>query len=216
MDNLFNTFFETLATTSAVEATKITAKTNANVLADRLRNAKSSNLGTPVLDYVELTLYEDLSTTNNRDSVFASNRILSTVKNAVNEIKHQHGINVKTLHLNEVEVSVNQTFNIVRTAINGVNGTFKEFYNSGDFIITLNGSLTGLIAHQNDLQNLTNLSRLAFANKRFDIKSDFVNSTFGVNDVVMTDFSVTLNTDYSNVVDYTITLESDTDLEIIY
>jgi len=229
--DLITDFFNMIGSTSAYEAIRTANASNDAVLKDKFNNAKFSYLGTPVLDYVELTLYKDMlekpqsqKTTKpafgnptDIEKLKAKGTSLSNrFKMGIADQKFLHGINQKTVHLNEVEIAINQTANIVHTSINGKSGTFKEFYNNGDYLISLNGSLTGVVMFQNDLQNLNNFARIALSNQRFNIKSDFINNIFGLYDVVMTDWSFTLNRDYNNVVDYSISLESDTDIEIIY
>lgn len=207
IDSPISNFFNTIASTSAFETVRKVQKVDTARLETQLQFAKFSDLGTPVLDYVELTLYdkvlnfyEDSTLTNIKETALLPNKSVFGA----------------TLHLNNVEVSTTKQTNIVRTSINGVSGTFKEFYNDGDLIINLTGSLIGTIPFQNDIQNLNNFSKINLANERFHIHSDFINTTFGVYSVIMSDFSLTLNKDYSNVVDYTITLESDIEIEIIY
>ena len=216
MKQIYKSFFNTIGSTSAFEAIRKTSKVDINKLQNSFNNAKFSNLGTPVVDYVELALYEDLEGRVGIPLTPNSSIIGNSIKSGISNQIYQHGINENVLHLNEVNVTTNMTMNIIRTSVNGRNGTFKEFYNQGDLLITLSGSLTGPIAFQNDIQNLNNFSRLYLGNQRFNIKSNFINDTFNVFDVIMSDFTLTLNDEYNNVVDYTITLESDNDIEIIF
>ncbi len=210
IDNVYKNFFDTIATTSSFETVRKATKVNLPDLASTFKNARISDLGTPVIDYVELS--------------FEIANLLLTEKDGTRYIREgvpqeqvsQELIESYKVHLNNVELSVNSVNNITRTSINGMAGTFKEFYNKGDYLISLTGSLIGANMFQNDMKNLNNFAKLELRNSSIDIKSKFLNDTFNIFSVVMTDWTFTLSKEYNNVVDYTISLESDTDLEIIF
>ena len=58
-DSLFTEFFNTIGSTSAFEAIRKVQKVDGLALAKELKFDKFSDLGTPVIDYVELTLYDE-------------------------------------------------------------------------------------------------------------------------------------------------------------
>jgi len=221
--DIYNKFFSLIGISSDYEVFKEAQQTDFTELLYDVNNFKMSNLGTPVIDYVELIFESDMykKLNINRDSVFGSNSTfkgsIKQIGNAVANTAMDHAINDKALHLNNVQVTVNQSANIVRTPINGLYGTVKEFVSNGDYFITLTGQLTGLTSLQDDLRNMRNFQRIFenLDNEKIVITSKFVNS-FHVYHVVISDYTMDLNQEYSNVIDFTINLESDEDIDIIY
>jgi len=207
--NLFSRLYEQITSTSTYEGINRVYDIDEQQLEYDLLNLKYSKLGTPVLDSVQLVFENDLIGTQQ------SINGLAMVNNYI------RGFNDKALVLLDVVASINTTNNIIRTSINGFNGTVKEFYNQGDYIISLSGSLIGTIPFQDDIKNLERLTTLwqnDFNNNRYKkiiILNRYINNSFNIYEVVITDISLTLNTEYSNVIDYTINLESDADINII-
>ena len=223
VNEIYDKYLESIGTSSEYEIYRQVKNTSLNDIKDDVDTLKMSNLGTPVLDFVELILEGDVWVKNKaeRESAFASNAdgFRAFVKNTGKRFGNQmmdNSINPKALHLNNVEVTVDKTPNIVQTTINGMNGTFKEFYSDGDYVITLTGQLTGTSEIQDDVKNLNNLDTI-YANTKNEkvlIRSRFINS-LQINEVIITDYSLTLNKEYANVIDFTINLLSDRELEII-
>ena len=209
-DNIYKNFFNTIASSSSYEAYKKVDKINTPDLVSSVKNARFSDLGTPVIDYVELSFQIKNLLLTEKDG---SRYIREGVPQA--QVK-QLETEMYKIRLDNVELSVNSVNNITRTSINGMNGTFKEFNSKGDYLISLSGSLIGANPFQNDIQNLNNFAKIELKNENLNIKSKFLNDTFNIFDVVLTDWTFTLSKQYNNVVDYTISLESDNDLEIIF
>lgn len=97
-----------------------------------------------------------------------------------------------------VIIEVSQTKNIVTTAIQGRNGTVKEFVSDGDFAITLTGVIVGR-NEGNEVVDIGNVypdddvKKLVIICKVPDIltlTSKFLNDVFGINEVVITDYNI--------------------------
>jgi len=212
-NDLFSRLYQQITSTSTYEGLNRVNDIDVVQLEDDLRNVKISKLGTPILDSVQLIFQEELN-----PAFEGGNRIQTGIARALSN----HGYNDNALVLQDVSVSVSSTNNIVRTSVNGLAGTFKEFYNQGDYSISLTGSMIGTIPFQDDVRNLQRLFNL-WTNYSRDgkykplvILSRYFAEKFGIYTVVITDFNISLSKEYNNVVDYTINLESDNDLEIIY
>jgi len=220
-NEVFNEFYGNVATNSQYETYRQVRNTDYNQLIQDVDKFKMSDLGTPVLDYVELILEKDIWVKKKpvREAAYTSNKAKKFIKEAGRKMYNQtldNSINPLALHINNVEVVVTQASNIIRTSINGMQGTFKELYSKGDYNISLTGQLTGLTSLQDDMKNLNNFKRIYenTLNDKILIRSRFING-FGIENVVIGDYSMSLNKEYSNVIDFTITLESDKELEII-
>lgn len=215
--NIFNTLYNTITSTSTYEGIKKISDVDYPELRSNVETARISKLGTPSLDSVQLILKKDLEGLGViKDETNTDNIIRKGLANA----KFTNGVNNKSFTLDDANVTINTTNNIVKTNITGRNGTFKELINQGDYIINLTGSLVGLIPFQDDIENLRKLQsiwdniRVTNSYEPIVIISKFINS-FDVYDVVITDFNLNLNKDYSNVIDYSINLESDSEIQII-
>jgi len=207
LEHTLGNFLDIIATSSAFEMARTGTKINPVQLANQFQLAKFSNLGTPILDYVILTMQEDATQT----SPLYSNKVQQTIANQVS----QHGINSKSFYLDDVEITVNKTKNIVRTAVNGINSTFKEFYSDGDYLISLSGKVAGVIPFQDDFDNIKKFGTIENANKSCIVTSTFLNDVFGIENVVITDFSFTPDKQFSNIINFTISMESDIEIDII-
>ena len=94
-------------------------------LEEDLKGDKESYLGTPIFDPV-------------------------TIKGGnffeLDDIEESNPINYDGLIIPAAIIEITQTKNIITTAIQGRNGTIKEFISDGDFVITI----TGIIIGQNE------------------------------------------------------------------
>jgi len=207
-----STFLGTILSTSAFETARTINNIDSAQLQTDFQNIKFSNLGTPVLDYVILTLDEDETPTKiNNYASSSNNKFVTGVTNIINN----YSINPKSFFLDNVEITLTQTKNIIRTAVNGFTGTVKQFYSDGSYIITLNGQLNGTMPFQDDVRNLRNFQKISTENERFKITSRYLNDIFKIEYVIVSDYSFTPSTEYSNVILFNISLESDEQINII-
>lgn len=121
-----------------------------------------------------------------------------------------------------VIIEVSQTKNIITTAIQGKNGTVKEFVSDGDFAITLTGLIVGenIAGEVKDLGNvypIVDIKRLVTVCKVPDsitITSTFLNDVFGINDVTITDYNVPQLEGTRDMQPFTINMLSDSPIEL--
>lgn len=90
------------------------------------------------------------------------------------------------LSLETVLVEVRNKKNIVKTPVQGLTGTFKEFISNGDYEITIRGGLFNINPFQYPKEAATNLIKLCNAQNELHVQSDFLN-LFDVYDLVIED-----------------------------
>ena len=97
-----------------------------------------------------------------------------------------------------VIIEVTQSKNIITTAIQGRNSTVKEFISDGDFSITMTGVIIGR-NEEGEVKDIGNVFPADDVKKLITIlkvpdvltlTSAFLNDIFGINEVVVTDYSI--------------------------
>lgn len=107
---------------------------------------------------------------------------------------------------------VSMTKNIVTTAVNGRNGTVKEYVSDGDYIINIKGAIVdkdGLYPEL-EVQKLVDICRVP---ERINIASGFLNNFF-VTHAVITDYNFPQAEGMRNVQLFSINLMSDRPIEL--
>lgn len=115
----------------------------------------------------------------------------------------------KSALLTTVLMTVSQQRNIVTTAIQGRNGTIKEFINEGDYQINLKGALVGVDSYSYPTVEMRDLLELLQVQSALEVVSDFLR-LFDVNNLVVTDYSFPQQEGYQNVQLFDINCISDT------
>ena len=108
------------------------------------------------------------------------------------------------LRVDTVLFHVNQTKNVITTAIQGRNGTVKEFISDGDYSISIRGVLTG---NNGEYQLLK-------APIALDVNSWFL-AQFGIFQMVVTDYSFPQNEAMLNTQAFEITAISELPVELM-
>jgi hypothetical protein len=148
----------------------------------------TSFLGTPVLDYVEFPAgkYIDLEGAE---------------------------ISYSGFRLDAVLVEVNLPKNIVKTPIQGLNGTVKEYISDGDYEISIRGVINNQ-QNQIPLDDLTSVRYIFNAPVAIDITSQLLNEIFDIDKIVVTDYSINQIEGYRNQLAINIRAISDFDIEL--
>jgi hypothetical protein len=119
--------------------------------------------------------------------------------------------------INTVIMTIDQPKNIVRTAIQGRNGTIKEYIGNGDFKINVTGALITeprvFSAHQNEYprEQVKALFELLSAQEAITVRGEFLQQ-LGINSVVITSYSFPQTKGNRDKQLFTIKMESDTEL----
>ena len=120
---------------------------------------------------------------------------------------------VLELHVNNVLLTVSQTKNIIKTAIQGRAGTVKEYISAGDYII--NGS--GTITDDNNvfpIDDLTTLKNIFEVPDSIPVVSEFLNLVFDITDIVIESTSFAQVRGSRNEVAFSFSASSDTSPDI--
>lgn len=113
----------------------------------------------------------------------------------------------KPISIDLAIITITQTKNIVTTAIQGKNGTIKEFISDGDFNISINGIIwiNDNIYPESEVQKFINIMKIPQSIK---IYSNFVNM-FGITEIVVNDYSLPQQEGMRNQQPFTINCISD-------
>jgi hypothetical protein len=111
-------------------------------------------------------------------------------------------------------ITVNQTKNIVKTAISGQNGTVKEFMSEGDFVINLKGVIVGDTANQRpDINQLNSLVAYLKAPVSLPVSCNFLNEWL-ISSVAVESYTVGQREGARNIIDVEINMLSDSTIEL--
>jgi hypothetical protein len=111
-------------------------------------------------------------------------------------------------------IEVNQTKNIVKTAIAGTDGTVKEYMSEGDYVINLKGVIVGETANQRpDINKLNSLVAYLKAPLSIPISCSFLNEWI-INSVVIESYKVGQREGARNIIDVEINMLSDSVIEL--
>ena len=117
------------------------------------------------------------------------------------------------LRIDTVLLSISQTKNIVKTAIQGLNGTVKEYIADGDYEI----NIKGLIVSENNQYPSADVASLIEICKRSEnirVTSNFLN-LFSIDDIVIESYSFEQLEGYTNVQKFEINAISDKPTELV-
>lgn len=154
---------------------------------------KKSLLGTPI--YASL-IFKALS---GKDL----NNLSEPVKKIVSE----------DFEMTQVLMVCNQSKNIVRTALNGRNGTVKEYISDGDYSITVDGLVVGAYPLVYPSESIKALKTFLELSQSIEVAGQFL-SLYGITNVVINDFSFHELEGFRNQVAFRILMWSDTDFKI--
>ncbi|MEG2276679.1 MAG: DUF6046 domain-containing protein [Odoribacter sp.] len=123
-----------------------------------------------------------------------------------------------SIFMQDVLVNVSQSRNIVKTAINGLQGTVKEFVSNGDYVISVACGIvatdsSGRIVDEYPEDTVRALVEMCTIPDSIEVSSDFLRDVFGITKMAITSFSLSQQT-YSNRQGIQIEAVSDVDYMI--
>ena len=124
------------------------------------------------------------------------------------------GFNTKHKNpLNTVLFDISMTKNIVKTPLQGVNGTVKEYISDGDFAVNIKGYLVGqgLSYPEQELNALIKIIKAPIALKM----DSWLLKAFGIYELVIEDYSIPA-TEYMNLQYFELKCLSDLPIELVY
>jgi len=205
--------------------------TDFNDLLVKAADFRISQLGTPVLDHV--TFYSDVLNTGDTSGAYRK-QALPLERNKIGDIKvkkdyiyenFQRQItkleqvfkfkdniqnpNYYSVTVDNVAIRLSQANRIVRTAVEGENGTIKEFTSKDDYTISFDILLAGANPYQTDTRTLKQLEALFSFPFPLRVNSIYLNNIFDITYIYVDSMDVTQNRDYGNLTTLSINAYSD-------
>jgi len=158
-------------------AEKLTGQTTAQFQVSPTRTESfdvTSMLGTPVYDQVQI-----------QEGQFFE----------LEDVNGQNPIEYEGIVMQNILVDVSMTKNIIKTPIQGLNGTIKEFVSMGDYVVNMTGNIIG-VTNGNTVNSIgqvfprvdtERLIEICKAPQSLTITSGFL-QLFGINEIVITGF----------------------------
>ena len=116
------------------------------------------------------------------------------------------------LRIDTVLMSVDQSKEIVKTAIQGRNGTVKEYISLGDYVVNIKGAIVSPFPEKYPKDDIDLLLRYLSLDKQVGVSSFFL-ELFNISEIVIERYSVSEKIGSRNEVPFEITAVSDTPLE---
>jgi hypothetical protein len=132
-------------------------------------------LGTPVFSNIELIP----GTVTNKDGAQIN----------YGNIRQEQNPNQDTFRMDTVLIDVSQEKQIIKTNIQGVSGTVKEYISKGDYQIKVRGALVEENGRRYPEEQVSQLREYLEVEASIGIASRFLNDIFGVNEIVVEGFS---------------------------
>jgi hypothetical protein len=119
-----------------------------------------------------------------------------------------------SVELGTVLIDVNQSKNVVTTAINGLNGTIKEFISDGDYEVSLRGALVNEKGYDYPLSYFKQLNDVLKAPVSLKVTSEYL-SLFPIHNLVVKGYTLPQTEGSSNTQLFEINALSDNPVELI-
>lgn len=117
------------------------------------------------------------------------------------------------IEIDSVIMTVSQSKNVITTAVQGRNGTVKEYIADGDFVIQISGALCGPQMDVYPEAEFANLLEILRAPVSVKVESEFL-SFFGISEIVVTNFETPQTQGFRNMQYFTIGALSDEPIEL--
>lgn len=115
--------------------------------------------------------------------------------------------------LQSVLVVANQAKHVVKTAVQGRDGTVKEYISAGDFIISVGGVIVSETNTYPDIE-VEAFRAIMEANAALSIVSSFINDSLGVGNVVIDNYAIRQIKGTRNAVEINFSCSSDVSRDI--
>lgn len=119
-----------------------------------------------------------------------------------------------SVELGTVLIDVQQSKNIVNTAINGLNGTVKEYISDGDYEVSLRGALVNEKGYDYPLDYFKQLNDVLKAPVSLQVTSEYL-SLFPIHNLVVKGYTLPQTEGSSNTQLFEINALSDNPVELI-
>lgn len=119
----------------------------------------------------------------------------------------------RPLVLTEVLFVINQSKNIIRTSLNGRNGTVKEYIADGDYSISVQGRIVSEFPNVYPEEQEKVLAAFLKVPQALEVANDHL-SIYGITSVTANDYSVHELAGFRNQLDFRLMLWSDSEFKI--
>jgi uncharacterized protein DUF6046 len=167
-----------------------------------------SLMGTPLFGtlFIEKPFYTE----------FDYNEIDKTYQEIAPNLSDNKAIgDTKGVFIEGAMVEISQSRNIVLTQIAGMDGSVKEFINNGDFSINIKGYFAGTTPNTFPATDVRALYSYLNAPVPLKITNVYLNSYFGITDIVVTNYSFFQQEGVRNIQFFSIECLSDMPFEIL-
>jgi hypothetical protein len=117
------------------------------------------------------------------------------------------------LEIDSVLITVSQSKNIVTTAIQGRNGTVKEYISDGDYMVQISGALVGAQADVFPEADFADLIEILKAPVSIKVESEFFNF-FDIFELAVTGYETPQTAGFRNMQYFSISALSDAPIEL--
>lgn len=156
---------------------------------------KKSWLGTPVYDVLRIPAFQYTDNDGNVVNIAAE------------------------IDFDTVLMEVSQTRNIITTAVQGRNGTVKEYISDGDYQISINGVIStkynNVAPFESDINYVNSVFAMLKANVAIPVASNFLDM-FQINSMVVMDYKLNQIEGARNTIGFSMNCLSDEPFEIKY
>lgn len=118
------------------------------------------------------------------------------------------------LKLETVLIDVSQNKNIITTAVQGRNGTIKEYIADGDYDITIRGALVNPLSEAYPIDQVRDLHQVLLQSNIIDVVSDYLR-IFEIYSIVVTSYRFFQQEGFQNMQLFEIQALSDAPVELI-
>lgn len=158
-----------------------------------------SYLGTPIYD--TLILKPD------------GTELASGALGEVVQLDQETGLDRNALILNDVLITITQSKNIVKTPIQGRNGTVKEYISQGDYLIDVQGYIVSKEPNVYPFEQIGLFYDYARLEVQIPVVSKLLGS-FDITSMVIEDYRFAQQAGFRNRVPFTMQCSSDQDIEV--
>lgn len=166
----------------------------------------------------EYYLAEDIfieSAFKNGSSAFFGTPVYNGLRFETGVYRDNEGKEVRypAVELDTVLFDVAMTRNIVKTVVQGRNGTIKEYISDGDFDVNIKGVICSSDPRLYPEEEVSKLLQILKATSSVAVGSEFLNQMFGIYNLVIESYSFEMVAGFQNIQRFTMKCISDEPLE---
>lgn len=119
------------------------------------------------------------------------------------------------IDLDDCVITVQQLKNIVKTPIQGVNGTVKEYISDGDYVITLKGRISSNAPDRFPMAQASSLIDFLQLQEALPVESEYLRYVYGIYNLVAESYTMQRKEGWESIQEYEIKCISHLPVELI-